>query len=40
MKSLNAVKLHLNSLIRKGVLARQAGMARTIRPVRQQESVT
>lgn len=40
IKSLNGVKLHLNNLIRKGVLARTAGMARTIRPVKQQEAVT
>ena len=40
LKSLNAVKLHVTALIRKGLLTREQRRARTVRPSQTQETVT
>jgi len=40
MKSLNGVKLHVNALIRKGLVRRESKIARTIRPCQPQEAAT
>lgn len=40
LKSLNAVKLHVTALIRKGLLTREQRRARTVRPSQPQETVT
>lgn len=40
MKSLNAVKLHVTSLISKGLVKRESKLARTIRPCHPKEAVT
>jgi repressor LexA len=40
LRSLNAVKLHVTALIKKGALTREHRRARTIRPVQPKEVAT